>query len=161
MTSGCRPKSRARKQAAAAPMTPPPMMRTRGGVFFFTTVDLCGATQPARQAGESRLHVARDCVDEALARRKFFEMPGELRIRAAPVDLRETEIEVTERAAHRDVGERIAVAVAPGLVAHAAAHGGNPGVDLCHLAVHPLLRLLRRVALCLLQPHAHRCIEYA
>ena len=73
---------------------------------------------------------------------------GELR---APAELRESEVEVAQRAADRDVGQRVTVAVAPGLLAEAAAHRREARVDLAHLAIDPLLALLLGRALRLLE----------
>ena len=64
----------------------------------------------------------------------------------APGDRREAEVQVAERAADGDVGQRQVDAHAIGLVAQALAHRRQRGVDAAHLPVDPGLRALRFAA---------------
>src|SRR5262249_25289031 len=68
--------------------------------------------------GEKLLHLfARDGLGERSALRQLGVVPGEVGVVLAPIHLRIAEIEPAQAHAERDVGERIAVARAPGLVA--------------------------------------------
>src|SRR5450432_4572993 len=61
---------------------------------------------------------------------------------APPADLREAEVEIAERAADRDVGQRHVDAGAPRLGREAGGDGIERRLDLVHLALDPGLRAL-------------------
>ncbi len=73
---------------------------------------------------------------------------AQVRILVAPADLRITEFDPAERAADRDVGQRIVIAVAPGPSAEAGRHRLQRAVDLAGAAAPPTCRCarLRRAA---------------
>ncbi len=60
----------------------------------------------------------------------------------APCDVGEAQLEVPQRAADRDVGQRKAFTVAPRLVAQLARHFGNPREYLAAFARSGVLALL-------------------
>lgn len=91
------------------------------------------AARPTRGANRS----ARRRIDKALPLAEPVQQAGEVGVAAAPVDLREAELEPAERAAYRDVGQAEVDAAAEGFFAEALADGDEGGVDLGHLPVDP------------------------
>src|SRR6266542_2851780 len=69
-------------------------------------------------------------VDEALALRQFLVQLAEVGVAAAPVDLREAEIQVAQRAAYGDVGQTEIDARAKRLLAQPLAHRLGARMDL-------------------------------
>src|SRR5205085_8078500 len=62
-------------------------------------------------------------LGEAHSLRQLVVQLGEIGVVASPVDVGEAEVEIAERAAHGDVGQREVDAGAEGLLAQALAHG--------------------------------------
>src|SRR5512143_2444186 len=112
-----------------------------------------------RRTGARRSGGRRRRVGEARPAREFLGERDEVRVRAAPVDLGKAQVEVAERAAGRDVGERIALAVAPRALAQLLRELDHAAVDLRALARDPLFALLPRRPLALEEDRARRVAD--
>ena len=87
---------------------------------------------------------ARHGVGKARALFQLVLQLGQVGMRAAPVQLRETEAQPAQGAAHGNVGQRQVHAAAMGLLAQAVAHFGHAGL---HLGTVGKSELLKRVVL--------------
>ena len=67
-------------------------------------------------------------------------------MRVAPVDVGKTQVQITQRATDRHVGQAEMNAAAKRFVAQAGAHGLERGADFSHLAINPGLAALRSAA---------------
>jgi len=91
----------------------------------------CEARESAHLAKLSSLR--RHRLRKRFASRKLELEPREIRIGLAPVELRITKVEISERASGCDVGQRIRFAVAPGFFTELPGEFRDAFDDLSHL----------------------------
>src|SRR5438270_11522523 len=90
-----------------------------------------------------RLRRLRHRVGKRRALHEFAVVLREARVLRVPIDLAGlAEVEPAEAAADRDVGERIAVVVTPGLAFQVLRHDGEAAMDTRELLVAPGLAAL-------------------
>ena len=138
-----------RRQSAGDRRTSPAARakaRSDAGLLFwhcaFRGRATCVAAGASQRAAPRLSRAAAACPRTTGAWRGSCEA-REIRVRVSAMRVRVAQVEIAERAAGGDVGERVAFAVAPGLVVELARELRDAGVDLLLLPRDPFLALLR------------------
>ncbi|KAF1858528.1 hypothetical protein Lal_00015045 [Lupinus albus] len=119
----------------------------------------------AERARDGRRRHAGEACDvghlQPPGRRGHWPKARQVRVGAAPVDVREAERQPAERAADGDVGQRVMDPHAERLLAQVRGHHGQAAVHLAHLAVEPGLALLVGGAPVAFQVGQHGRVQHA